>query len=209
MFYAALAVVLRGVGGQRRRGRNAAASQLRHTPPALPAQQHKQARPSSYMARLTTPLVVAAAAAATAVVLAAVHAGHRARPGRVETLPDVRVVRSPLGRILVDARGYTLYLFLKDHGGMSACSAACARVWPPAVVSRVPRAGQGVIASRLTTITRRDHRLQLDYGGHPLYTMSADVHPGQLQGQGFLGEWFVVSPAGHRIGHAAAPAGGY
>jgi hypothetical protein len=33
-----------------------------------------------------------------------------------------------------------------------------------------------------------------------LYTLSADVRPGQINGEGFLGTWFVVSAEGKRIG---------
>src|SRR3954453_6174527 len=41
---------------------------------------------------------------------------------------------------------------------------------------------------------------QLIYNGHPLYTLTADTRPGQIRGQGFLGAWYVVSPAGHQVG---------
>ena len=36
-----------------------------------------------------------------------------------------------LGHILVSARGRTLYLFMKDMNGGSACSGSCATYWPP------------------------------------------------------------------------------
>jgi hypothetical protein len=38
----------------------------------------------------------------------------------------VKTASSPLGRILVDSRGRTLYLFEKDKRGRSACAGACA-----------------------------------------------------------------------------------
>lgn len=60
--------------------------------------------------------------------------------------------------------------------------------------------GPGVAAGKLTTTRRTDHERQLVYNGHPLYAMSADKRPGEMAGQGFLGTWFVVSPAGRGIG---------
>jgi predicted lipoprotein with Yx(FWY)xxD motif len=122
---------------------------------------------------------------------------------------DVRVARARLGRILVDGRGRTLYLFLKDRHGRSACSASCARVWPPALVSGRPRAGAGVHADRLRTTRRAGDGRQLVYNGHPLYRMSADRRPGQIAGQGFLGVWYVVSPAGRMVGRRHRAGEGY
>jgi predicted lipoprotein with Yx(FWY)xxD motif len=38
----------------------------------------------------------------------------------------VKVAKSPLGRILVDSKGITLYDFVKDKGTTSVCYGACA-----------------------------------------------------------------------------------
>jgi predicted lipoprotein with Yx(FWY)xxD motif len=123
--------------------------------------------------------------------------------------PDVRVARSKLGRILVDAHGRTLYLFLEDAGSHSSCYGGCARVWPPALASGHPKAGDGVKASELTTSRRRHVRArQLVYNHHPLYTTVGDERPGQTAGQGYFGSWFVVSPSGRLIGKPSK-SGGY
>jgi predicted lipoprotein with Yx(FWY)xxD motif len=114
--------------------------------------------------------------------------------------PSVRVAQTRLGRILVDRQGRTLYLYVKDRGTRSACSTACQHVWPPATVSGTPNAGPGIATAKLTTIRRADSRRQLVYNGHLLYTSTADARPGQINGEGFLGTWFVVSAAGNRIG---------
>lgn len=125
-----------------------------------------------------------------------------------ERTPDVRVARSKLGRILVDAHGRTLYLFLEDAHGRSACYGGCARVWPPALVSGRPSAGPGVKLARLTTRRRRSSEArQLVYAHHPLYTTAGDERPGQTAGQGYFGTWFVVSPSGRLIGKPTK--GGY
>jgi predicted lipoprotein with Yx(FWY)xxD motif len=146
---------------------------------------------------------VAAAGAAVVVVVLATRSPAPAPAHRRAAAGDgaaVGVARTRLGRILVDARGHTLYLFLEDRGGRSACGARCARVWPPVIVSGRPRVEKGVIRRKLTTTRRADGRRQLIYNGHPLYTLTADTRPGQIRGQGFLGAWYVVSPAGHQVG---------
>jgi len=151
--------------------------------------------------------VVTIAAAAVAVIAltgsstpAAPRAGGpAAAPGAADE-PSVRVAETKLGRILVNGEGRTLYLYMKDRGAKSACSRRCSQVWPPATVSDAPTAGPGVAAAKLTTTRGADHRRQLVYNGHPLYTLTADVRPGQINGEGFLGTWYVVSAAGNRIG---------
>lgn len=118
-----------------------------------------------------------------------------------EPTSTVRVERSKYGRILADSRGKTLYLFTEDRRGRSRCYGNCERLWPPATVSGRPTAGPGLTA-KLRVVRRRDHTRQLVYNGHPLYTLVADRRPGQVNGQGYSGLWFVISPAGRQIGHA-------
>lgn len=123
----------------------------------------------------------------------------------------VKLRNSKLGRILVNAQGRTLYLFLEDGGGKSSCYGPCVRVWPPALVAdAAPRAGPGLIARKLSTVARRGSKLrQLVYNGHPLYTTDADAEPGDTNGQGVFGTWFAMSAAGKQVGKASKDAGGY
>ena len=149
-------------------------------------------------------LVAAIAATSTAVALAVVltRSPATSRPAASEGGEPgaaVRVARTRLGPILVDGRGHTLYLFLKDRRGRSSCYGTCARIWPPALASGVPHAGPGIAKAKLTTTRRRDQTRQIVYDGHPLYAMDADTRPGEREGEGFLGTWFVVSPAGHKV----------
>ena len=51
----------------------------------------------------------------------------------VSSAATVSLRSTPLGRILVNSQGRTLYLFAKDPAGKSACSAGCANVWRPLV----------------------------------------------------------------------------
>jgi predicted lipoprotein with Yx(FWY)xxD motif len=125
--------------------------------------------------------------------------------------PAVKVRKAKLGRILVNAEGRTLYLFLEDAGGKSSCYGPCTRVWPPALVTgATAKGGAGVIARKLKTVARRgSQRRQLVYNGHPLYTTDADAKPGDTNGQAVFNTWFAVSPAGKQVGKANPDAGGY
>jgi predicted lipoprotein with Yx(FWY)xxD motif len=163
--------------------------------------------------RVVTALLAAAALAVAALAVVLVSRSSHAAGGPAGHHParhaDVRVARSRFGRILVDGRGRTLYLFLRDHRGRSACSGGCARVWPPLTVTGAPQAGPGVRAAKLRTVRRGDHARQVVYNGHPLYRMSADVRAGQVTGQAFLGQWFVVSPVGRMVGRRRRTGEGY
>jgi predicted lipoprotein with Yx(FWY)xxD motif len=151
-------------------------------------------------------IVAAAVAAVTLAVLAIVlltRPGTRAKradaTGDAASGPTLGVETTRLGRILVDARGRTLYLFAKDRGRHSACVGGCTRVWPPALATGRVDVGPGLKTSKVTTVGRGDGGRQLVYNGHPLYTLISDTAPGQASGQGFEGTWFVVSPAGRAI----------
>jgi predicted lipoprotein with Yx(FWY)xxD motif len=114
----------------------------------------------------------------------------------------VSVRSTPLGRILVDGKGMTLYLFEKDTSTTSTCNGACASFWPPSTTDGAPRAGNGVKASKLGTTTRSGGTTQVTYNGHPLYDYEGDEAPGDTAGQGqdiFGALWYVVSPAGNEI----------
>jgi predicted lipoprotein with Yx(FWY)xxD motif len=118
---------------------------------------------------------------------------------------------SSLGKVLVDSRGRTLYLFKKDTGSKSTCTGACASGWPPLVSSSKPVAGPGLTAAKLGTTSRSDGRPQVTYNGHPLYRYSGDTKAGQANGQGlsaFGAAWFTVSGAGNVVSRPAANQGG-
>jgi predicted lipoprotein with Yx(FWY)xxD motif len=116
-----------------------------------------------------------------------------------------------LGKVLVDSRGRTVYLFRRDSGGRSACAAACAAAWPPLRANGKPLAGPGLTAAKLTTMARSDGRPQLLYNGHPLYRFTGDRQRGDTNGQGltaFGAAWFAVSGAGDVVSRAASKPGG-
>ena len=145
--------------------------------------------------------LVAAVSAATISVTAS-FAALETTAGAPGTTVDI--ARSPLGRILVDSKGITLYDFVKDKGTTSVCYGACAALWPPLLTTGKPVAGPGVHASLLGTTRRKDGKLEVTYGGHPLYYFVTDRKPGQTTGQGvnqFGGPWWVLSAAGKEIHH--------
>ena len=115
----------------------------------------------------------------------------------------VKVMSSRFGRILVDGRGHTLYLFTRDKGSdRSRCYGGCADAWPPFYTEGKPRAGSGVKAGRLGTTRRRNGRTQVTYNGHPLYYYVDEDEPGEILCQNveeFGGLWLVVSPQGNAI----------
>lgn len=104
-----------------------------------------------------------------------------------------------LGKVIVDAKGFTLYDFHKDKGGVSACYGACAKVWPPLLSEGEPQAGEGAMASKLGTTERKDGTIQVTYGGWPLYTYTADKKPGDASGNdidSFGAQWYALRPSG-------------
>jgi predicted lipoprotein with Yx(FWY)xxD motif len=144
-------------------------------------------------------LLVALAASA---VVAAFAAAFALAGGAASGGTKVDIGRTKLGRILVDAKGITLYDFVKDKGTTSACYGACAALWPPLLTHGKPVAGPGVRASLLGTTKRNDGKLEVTYAGHPLYYFVTDRHPGQTTGQGvnqFGGPWWVLSGSGKEI----------
>ena len=109
---------------------------------------------------------------------------------------------SALGRIVVDSRGHTLYLFEKDRRGASACSGACLVYWPPLLTGGAPAATKGARPSLLGSIRRADGTRQVTYAGHPLYLFSGDARRGQTNGEGlkdFGTGWYVLMPSGKKI----------
>ena len=125
--------------------------------------------------------------------------GPTSTSGGASSVATVSATSTSLGMILVDGSGRTLYLFEKDQPNQSACAGACAAAWPVDQTSGTPKAGSGVTASMLGTITRSDNTTQVTYNKHPLYYFQGDSGTGQHNGQGvdaFGAKWYVVTPAG-------------
>ena len=114
----------------------------------------------------------------------------------------VGVRHTSLGRVIVDSKGRTLYLFEKDTSRRSACSGQCAQYWPPLLTHGAPVGHAGVKQSLLGKIRRADGSQQVTYAGHPLYRYVGDSKPGQTNGEGsqeFGAGWDVLSSSGKKI----------
>jgi predicted lipoprotein with Yx(FWY)xxD motif len=113
--------------------------------------------------------------------------------------------QSPLGQIVIDGKGRTVYVFDKDSAGSgsSACTGTCASLWPAVTTTGAAPSVNGV-SGTVGTIARADGSTQVTLDGHPLYTYSGDSASGQVTGQGFMGIWWVVSPSGSKVTGAAA-----
>lgn len=103
---------------------------------------------------------------------------------------------------LTDAQGMTLYYYTPDTATTATCISACAKLWPPLLLSSGQPSAPGSLTGTLGVISSADGR-QVVYNGHPLYTYSGDLKPGQTTGEGILGKWYVV-----KVGIAANAAGG-
>jgi len=112
---------------------------------------------------------------------------------------EVKIVESSFGPILADQANRTLYAFVKDKGGKSACAADCLATWPALTSKKPATAGQGADAALLETVTSTSGTNQASYGEWPLYYYAGDVTSGDINGQGVDGEWFVIKPDGKLI----------
>jgi len=100
-----------------------------------------------------------------------------------------KVADTGLGKVLVDAKGMTLYTFTKDSADKSACNGPCASNWPPLPASAGAKAADGY-----TVITRDDGSKQWAYKNMPLYIWVKDGKPGDTNGEGVNQVWHVAKP---------------
>lgn len=110
----------------------------------------------------------------------------------------ITTATTPLGEILVDAEGMTLYVFEKDTPSAIACVDKCTVAWPP-LIGTSAQPGTGVTATSFATVTRPDGATQITVDGKPLYRFSGDTKPGDTNGQKVNDSWYVVNPAGQAV----------
>jgi len=150
-------------------------------------------RPPRPHRRLAAALAVLAALAlvGAAVALAAGGSGGSA----AKATPKVRLhaaQNATLGkRIVVTAKGRTLYTLSAEHDGRFICTDdACLALWKPLVLRH---GAQAVGVAHLGAVKRPepDGRRQATYKGHPLYTFTQDHAKGDVNGEGFkdVGTW--------------------
>jgi predicted lipoprotein with Yx(FWY)xxD motif len=124
-----------------------------------------------------------------------------AAPTGGQAAPAVAAAATGLGDVLVDAEGFTLYVFDNDtpNSGTSSCTGGCLDNWPPAAAEEGFTVGEGLDQALFSTITRDDGSLQLAVNGRPLYRFAADTAAGQTNGQGVGGVWWAAGADGNAI----------
>ena len=96
--------------------------------------------------------------------------------------------------VLTNAQGLTLYYFTADSATQSAVSGNLAQIWPPQLFTGSGEPTSSTpLAGKLSVQTDVNGN-QVEYNGHPLYTFSGDSAPGQTNGEGITGMWFVATP---------------
>ena len=134
--------------------------------------------------------------------------------GRTRTVVRVSTRTLPkLGTVLVNSKGFTLYMFVPDKQTKVTCVGTCAAVWPPVKLASGARpvAAGAAKASLLGSDRDPSGGRVVTYNRWPLYTYVADRAPGQAKGQALKlngGYWYVLSPSGKVIRTKPASSGG-
>ena len=154
---------------------------------------------------LAVALVVALGLVAAAVAMAG--ATHSTSTATVST----RKI-SGLGVVLVNSKGRTLYVFMKDAQRRVTCTGSCASFWPPLKWRSASKPTAGGTAKRalLGTDKNPSGGRVVTYNKWPLYTYSGDSGSGQAHGEGQNlngGKWYVISPKGTLIKHKTSSGG--
>jgi len=96
---------------------------------------------------------------------------------------------SAKGKVFVDEKGMTLYIFDKDEAGKSNCYDQCATNWPPLA------AAAGAMADGdWTIVDRTDGTKMWAFKGKPVYLWIKDTKPGDITGDGVGGVWHLATP---------------
>ncbi len=109
-------------------------------------------------------------------------------PSYAQTAP-AKTVETPKGKVLVDMKGMTLYVFDKDAAGKSNCNGPCIQNWPALAAAAGAKA-----SGDWSVVTRDDASMQWAYKGKPLYTWTKDTKPGDMTGDGLNNVWHVATP---------------
>jgi len=111
-----------------------------------------------------------------------------------------------LGVVLINTKGRTLYVFMKDEHRHVTCTGSCASFWPPLKwkSSGKPKAGGAAKSGLLGLDKNPGGGKVVTYNHWPLYTYSGDSAAGQASGWNLNlngGKWYVISPTGKVVKH--------
>ncbi len=119
----------------------------------------------------------------------AILVGFLAQPAEAHHEPAI-LGETPLGTVLADPNGMTLYTFAGDDVGKSNCYDDCAQKWLPLLFRR------GAAQGDFSIIQRNDGTRQWAFRGQPLYSWTNDKKPGDATGDGVGRVWQVARPRG-------------
>jgi predicted lipoprotein with Yx(FWY)xxD motif len=106
-----------------------------------------------------------------------------------QTAEPAKLGDTAKGKVLVDAKGMTLYTLDRDTApNKSTCNGQCATNWPPLMVS-----GDDKASGDWTVVTRDDGAKQWAYKGKPLYFWKDDKKAGDADGDNRNNIWHVVN----------------
>lgn len=109
-------------------------------------------------------------------------------PGATTVHTTTAKVQGTTESILVDAKGFPLYIYKPDTATKSLVTGQLATLWPPLVASApTARGARGTLTAVATSNGK-----QVAYNGHFLYTFVEDK-PGAVTGQG-VQNFFVATP---------------
>jgi predicted lipoprotein with Yx(FWY)xxD motif len=114
---------------------------------------------------------------------------------------ELMTADSPLGEILVDAKGMTAYYFDKDvaDSGKSSCEGECAVAWPSITSATTTPVVDASVTAKVATITGVAGETQITVNGLPIYLFQKDAAPGDVNGQAVGDVWWVIAPDGTKI----------
>jgi predicted lipoprotein with Yx(FWY)xxD motif len=103
-----------------------------------------------------------------------------------------------IGAVLVSGKGRTLYVFLPEKGGKVKCVGGCASLWPLLLLppGAKPATSSPVHAKLVGTAANPAGGSVITYAGWPLHTYASDTTHGSYKGQGYGGQWYMISPSG-------------
>jgi predicted lipoprotein with Yx(FWY)xxD motif len=120
-----------------------------------------------------------------------------------------------LGTVLVNTKGRTLYVFMKDAHRHVTCTKAngCQSFWPPLKWKSAakPKAGGAAKSKLLGWDKDPGGGKVVTYNHWPLYTFSNDTAAGQAKGWNQNlngGKWYVISAKGTVVRHKTSSGGG-
>ena len=153
---------------------------------------------SAAAAPATTPATTSSASASAAPTSAPASAASGTTASGATASGTTLALKTETGKAgiwLTNSAGRALYIYTKDKGTTSECYGACATAWPPLTATgKVTISGKFVASKDLGLTTRTGGVKQVTYGGHPLYYFSGDKGPGQTNGEGVEGVWFLLGP---------------